>query len=68
VTGNQLRKIIRGLGISQAALAKDIGISDRQMRRYCAMGKAHIPVVVECAVMWVSAGSRDGHEERIKDK
>jgi transcriptional regulator with XRE-family HTH domain len=66
VTGNQLRKIIEGLGISQAALAKDIGISDRQMRRYCAMGKAHIPVVVECAVMWIRSGSREGHEDRTK--
>lgn len=67
MTAKQLQKIIDGLCISQVALAKDIGISARQMRRYCS-GEAKIPVVVECAISWVRAGSRDGHEERIKDK
>lgn len=56
MTGKQLQKLIDGLGLSQVAAAKRIGISPRQMRRYCA-GDAKIPVVVECAMMWVRSGS-----------
>jgi hypothetical protein len=57
VTARQLQKLIDGLGLSQVAAAKRIGISPRQMRRYCS-GEAKIPVVVECAMMWVRAGSQ----------
>lgn len=64
MTGNQLRELIDGLGVSQAALARDIGISDRQMRRYCALGSKHIPLTTECAVMWVRASSREAHKAR----
>jgi transcriptional regulator with XRE-family HTH domain len=53
MTGNQLRKLIDGLGVSQAALARDIGISDRQVRRYCS-GEAKIPKLVEMALRAVS--------------
>jgi transcriptional regulator with XRE-family HTH domain len=56
VTARQLQKLLDGLGLSQVAAAKRIGISARQMRRYCS-GEAKIPGVVECAMMWVRAGS-----------
>lgn len=56
MTARQLQKLLDGLGLSQVAAAKRIDISARQMRRYCS-GEAKIPVVVECALMWVRAGS-----------
>jgi hypothetical protein len=64
VTAKQLKKLLDGLGISQVAAAKDIGISARQMRRYCS-GEAKIPVVVECAMMWVRASSLEAHKARV---
>lgn len=61
MTARQLQRLLDGMGVSQSAMARDIGISDRQMRRYCA-GTAKIPLTVECAIMWRRAGHPKGHK------
>lgn len=49
MTGGQLQRLLDNAGKSQRGMAKEIGISERQMRRYCA-GEARVPRVVELAV------------------
>jgi len=50
MTAKQLQKLLDSCGFSQRGAAKSMGISERQMRRYCA-GDAEIPKVVELALL-----------------
>lgn len=52
MTGGQLQKLLDSAGLSQRGAAKEIGISERQMRRYIA-GDAEVPKVVEYAIRWL---------------
>ena len=52
MTGGQLQKLLDRAGLSQRGAAKEIGISERQMRRYIS-GDAEIPKVVEYALLWL---------------
>lgn len=65
MTGKQLQKMLDALGVSQRATAKVLGISERQMRRYCS-GDAKIPQAIEFAMLWIRAGSKEGFEELLK--
>jgi hypothetical protein len=51
VTGHQLRRLIDKLGMSQSAAARQIGISDRQMRRLITLPK--VPRLYECAMLYL---------------
>lgn len=53
MTAAQLQKLLDRAGMSQRGTAKELGISERQMRRYCS-GEAKVPRVVELAVLYVS--------------
>jgi hypothetical protein len=66
MTARQLQRLLDGMKISQRGAAKAIGISERQMRRYYA-GDAKIPVTVECALMWIRAGSREGYDRLVEE-
>jgi transcriptional regulator with XRE-family HTH domain len=61
MTAKQLQKLLDGIGLSQVSAAKRIGISPRQMRRYCS-GEAKIPVVVEYAMKWMTSTLGDSNE------
>lgn len=50
MTAKQLQKLLDSCGFSQRGAARDLGISERQMRRYCA-GDATVPKVVELALL-----------------
>lgn len=50
MTGGQLQRLLDKAGKSQRGMAKELRISERQMRRYCA-GEAKVPRVVELAVL-----------------
>ena len=50
MTGKQLQKALDRAGMSQRGAAKELGISERQMRRYCS-GDAKVPKVVELALL-----------------
>lgn len=50
MTAGQMQKILDSCGFSQRGAARDMGISERQMRRYCA-GDAKVPKVVELALL-----------------
>lgn len=52
MTGGQLQKLLDSAGLSQRGAAKEIEISERQMRRYIA-GEADIPKIVEYALRWL---------------
>jgi hypothetical protein len=52
MTGGQLQKLLDSAGLSQRGAAKELGISDRQMRRYVS-GDAEVPKVVEYALRWL---------------
>jgi transcriptional regulator with XRE-family HTH domain len=52
MTGGQLQKLLDSAGLSQRGAAKEIGISERQMRRYIA-GDATVPKVIEYALRWL---------------
>jgi hypothetical protein len=52
MTGGQLQKLLDGAGLSQRGAAKEIGLSDRQMRRYIA-GDAEVPKFIEYALRWL---------------
>jgi plasmid maintenance system antidote protein VapI len=67
MTAKQLQRLLDGMKISQRGAAKAIGISERQMRRYCA-GDAKIPVTVECALMWVRAAGREAYERKLAEE
>lgn len=49
MTAAQLQKILDRAGLSQRGTAKQLGISERQMRRYCS-GEASIPKLVETTI------------------
>jgi hypothetical protein len=49
MTGAQLQRLLDKMGESQVGMAKRLGISDRNMRRYVA-GELPVPRVVEIAV------------------
>lgn len=49
MTGGQLQKLLDKMGETQVGMAKRLGISDRNMRRYVS-GELPIPRVVELAV------------------
>lgn len=53
MTGKQLQKALDRAGMSQRGAAKELGISERQMRRYCS-GDATVPRVVELALLYLS--------------
>ena len=50
VTALQLQRLLDRAGMTQTRAAEEIGISDRQMRRYCA-GDARITKTVAMAVL-----------------
>jgi hypothetical protein len=52
MTGGQLQKLLDSAGLSQRGAAKELEISDRQMRRYIA-GDAEVPKVIEYALRWL---------------
>lgn len=52
MTANQLQKLLDSGDLSQRGAARDLGISERQMRRYCA-GDAPVPKVIELALRYV---------------
>lgn len=52
MTGGQLQKLLDSAGLSQRGAAKEIGISERQMRRYVS-GDAVVPKVIEYALRWL---------------
>lgn len=52
MTGGQLQKLLDSAGLSQRGAAKEIEISERQMRRYIA-GDAEVPKIVEYALRWL---------------
>ena len=49
MTGGQLQRLLDNAGKSQRGMAKELGISERNMRRYVS-GELPIPRVVELAV------------------
>ena len=49
MTATQLQKALDRAGLSQRGTAKELGISERQMRRYCS-GESKIPKLVEVAL------------------
>lgn len=53
MTAAQLQRGLDRAGMSQRGTAKELGISERQMRRYCS-GEAKVPRVVElaCKYLW----------------
>ena len=52
MTGGQLQKLLDQSGLSQRRAAKELGISERNMRRYIA-DELPIPRVVEYALRWL---------------
>lgn len=52
MTATQLQKLLDLAGLSQRGAAKDLGISERNMRRYIA-GDLPVPRVVEYALRWL---------------
>lgn len=52
MTGGQLQKLLDSAGLSQRGAARELQISERQMRRYIA-GDAEVPRVVEYALRWL---------------
>lgn len=65
MTARQLQKMLDALEISQRGTAKVLGISERQMRRYCS-GEAKIPQAIEFAMLWIRAGSKEGFNSRLE--
>jgi hypothetical protein len=52
MTAGQLQRLLDRAGISQRGGAKELDISERQMRRYCA-GDAKVPRVIEFAAKYL---------------
>ena len=52
MTAAQLQKLLDQSGLSQRGAAKELGISERNMRRYIA-GDLPVPRVVEYALRWL---------------
>ena len=49
MTTTELRDLLASLGLSQRGAAKQLGIDERTMRRYCA-GDLPVPRVVQLAL------------------
>jgi hypothetical protein len=56
VTAAQLQKLLDKMGETQVGMAKRLGISDRNMRRYVS-GELPVPRVVELAVLCLAKHS-----------
>lgn len=54
MTAGQLQKALDRAGMSQRGAAKEMGISERQMRRYCS-GEAKVPRLIELAMTYQAA-------------
>lgn len=52
MTAEELQRLIDRNGLTQVGVAEALGMSDRQLRRYCS-GENPIPTVVEYAVRWM---------------
>lgn len=52
MTGGQLQRLLDLAGLSQRGAAKELDISERNMRRYIA-GDLPIPRVIEYALRWL---------------
>lgn len=59
MTAAQLQKLLDQSGLSQRGAAKELDISERNMRRYIA-GDLPVPRVVEYALRWLI--SQRGHK------
>jgi len=57
MTPEELRAFLQKHGLSQRGAARQIGIDERTMRRYCA-GELPVPRVVEMALLWLSEQRR----------
>ena len=62
MTAAQLQRLLDKMGETQVGMAKRLGISDRNMRRYVA-GELPVPRVVELAVQCLAT-----HSERAPQK
>ena len=62
MTSKQLKHLLEMVGQTQVGMARILGISDRNMRRYVA-GELPVPRVVEIAVRCLAdhSGMRHGH-------
>ena len=61
MTGGQLQKLLDSAGLSQRGAARELQISERQMRRYVA-GVAEVPRVIEYALRWLIQLQEGRHE------
>lgn len=52
MTAAQLQRLLDQSGLSQRGAAKELDISERNMRRYCA-GDLPVPRVIEYALRWL---------------
>jgi predicted DNA-binding protein (UPF0251 family) len=52
MTGGQLQRLLDSAGLSQRGAARELQVSERQMRRYVA-GDAEVPRVIEYALRWL---------------
>jgi len=52
VTPTELRAQLEKSGLSQRAAARELGLDERTMRKYCA-GALPVPLVVELALKWI---------------
>lgn len=59
MTGQELKKLLDDANMTQVNMAKSIGISDRNMRRYVS-GVLPVPEVVEIAVRCLTTHSQVG--------
>lgn len=61
MTANQLQAVLDRHKLSQRKAAKEMGIHERTMRKYCA-GDLEIPRVVEMAVLYLLGEQRDAKQ------
>lgn len=61
MTAIQLQRLIDKVGETQVGMAKRLGMSDRQMRRYCS-GEHLVPQVVELAVRCLCTHDNQGEK------
>lgn len=52
MTGAQLKRALKRVGLTQRVFARAIDISERQVRRWVA-GDSPVPRVVQYALLWV---------------
>ena len=53
MTAKQLKKLLQQSSLTQTAAARELGITDRQVRRYIA-GDVKIPRAVEIAITFIT--------------